>query len=67
MRSLAIAAITGLVSATMMTELEFEFIRYIATFNKTYATKEEYNFRLTQFAIKYQEMGIHAKDTTATY
>ena len=53
MRSLAIAALAGFASATMMTELEFKFINYIATFNKNYATKEEYNFRLTQFAMRY--------------
>ena len=53
MRFRAIAVLAFSASATMVTELEFEFIKYIATFNKNYATKEEYNFRLTQFAMRY--------------
>jgi len=50
MRSFAIAALAGLAAATPMTDMEFKFINYVATHAKSYGTKEEYSFRLEQFA-----------------
>jgi C1A family cysteine protease len=50
MRSFATAALAGLVAATPMTDMEFKFINYVAKFGKSYATQEEYAFRLEQFA-----------------
>jgi len=50
MRSFATAALAGLVAATPMTDMEFKFINYVAKFGKSYATTEEYAFRLEQFA-----------------
>ena len=50
MRSFAIAALAGLVAATPMTDMEYKFINYVATHAKSYGTKEEYAFRLEQFA-----------------
>lgn len=52
MKTFAAAAIAGLVAATPMTDMEFKFINYVAKFNKSYGTKEEYNFRMEQFAKK---------------
>jgi hypothetical protein len=67
MRFPTIAVFAGFASAAIVTELELEFINYIATFNKAYATKEEYHLRFTQFATRWEEMALHAKDPTATY
>ena len=33
-----------------MTDMEYKFINYVATHAKSYGTKEEYAFRLEQFA-----------------
>ena len=52
MRTFAAALVAGLVAATPMTDMEFKFINYVAKFNKSYGTKEEYAFRMEQFAAK---------------
>lgn len=36
--------------ATPITDVEREFINYVATYRRSYATKEEYNQRLEIFA-----------------
>lgn len=51
MRTFAAAAIAGLAAATPMTDMEYKFINYIAKFGKSYATREEYAFRLDQFSV----------------
>jgi C1A family cysteine protease len=35
-----------------MVEMDYKFINYVAQFGKSYATKEEYAMRLSQFALK---------------
>jgi len=50
MRTFAAAAIAGLAAATPMTAMEYKFIDFIAKFGKSYATREEYEFRMAQFA-----------------
>jgi C1A family cysteine protease len=50
MQTFAVAALAGLVAATPMTDSEYRFINYVAKFSKSYGTKEEYAFRLEQFA-----------------
>jgi hypothetical protein len=46
MRTFAIAALAAISSATVMTELDYKFINYVATFGKSYGTVEEYRFRM---------------------
>jgi hypothetical protein len=51
MRSFAVAALASLTAAyTPISEMELKFINYVAKFGKSYATKEEYNFRMELFA-----------------
>jgi C1A family cysteine protease len=50
MRTFAAAAFAGLVAATPMSEVEYKFISYIAKYGKMYETREEYAYRLQQFA-----------------
>jgi hypothetical protein len=42
--------------ATPFTEAERAFIDFIATHGRTYATKEEYEFRLGVFAQAFEEV-----------
>jgi len=46
MRTFAVAALASLAAATPMSEVEYKFINYVATFGKSYGTKEEYAFRM---------------------
>jgi C1A family cysteine protease len=48
--AVALAAIAAFGAATPMGEFEHEFIRFLATHNRRYATKEEYNMRLAEFS-----------------
>jgi len=67
MKTFVLAAIAAIATATPMTEVEYRFINYVAKFGKSYGTKEEYAFRLKQFAIKDAEMEIiNAEETTFT-
>jgi C1A family cysteine protease len=49
MKSFAIVTMAAVAAATTLPEGEFEFMRYVAEHNKSYATVEEYQHRLTQF------------------
>jgi len=49
MKSFAFAAIAGLTQATVMSELEFEFMNFIVAHNKNYNTLEEFTARFTNF------------------
>jgi hypothetical protein len=50
MKTFVAVALMGAVSfATRMDAEDFEFIRWVAKFGKSYGTKEEYAFRLQQF------------------
>ena len=50
MKSIIAYAILGFAAATPMGEFEHEFIKFIAEHNRSYATKEEYEFRLNEFS-----------------
>jgi len=53
----AIAALIGSAAAYQtMTSSEYEFMNYIASHGKSYGTKEEYEFRLGQFAKNLKEV-----------
>ena len=56
MRTFAAATLATLAVASPMTDMEYKFINYVAKFGKSYGTKEEYTFRMGQFAIKDAEM-----------
>lgn len=48
---IALAAIGGyfLTSTTKMSNVEEQFINFVQDYRKSYFSKEDYNFRLTQF------------------
>jgi hypothetical protein len=50
MRNFIVAAISSLAIAAPMSEMEYKFINYVANQGKSYGTKEEYAFRMEQFA-----------------
>lgn len=52
MLSFQLAALAGFVAAAPMTDMDFKFINYVAKFNKSYATSEEYAARQEIFAAK---------------
>jgi len=62
MKAFALAAIAG--AAVAHTELEFEFMQYVAKFGKTYANIEEFEARLATFAEKHAFIQEH--DAAAT-
>ena len=43
------ATMAASASATLMSSSEFDFMKWIAKYNRSYATIEEYNFRLARF------------------
>lgn len=49
MRSFFISTLTGFAAATLMEQSDFEFIKFVAQFNKQYNTAEEYAFRAINF------------------
>jgi hypothetical protein len=58
MKTFASAALAALVAAAPMTEMEYKFINYVAKFGKSYATTEEYAFRMNIFAEKDAELNV---------
>jgi cathepsin L len=65
----AVIALAAVATATPMGEFEHEFIKFVATHNRRYATKEEYNARLNAFSVNHnfvQEFNKKgSKQTTA--
>jgi hypothetical protein len=49
MKSFAIAAFAAVACATELPAAEFEFMKFVAKWNKSYATVEEFKFRLEQY------------------
>ena len=45
--------------STPMTEVELEFINFISHHRRSYGTKEEYEYRLQQFAATYNDIINH--------
>lgn len=67
MKSFLALAFAGVSSATLMDMAEYDFMRYITKYNKRYATKEEFNFRLDIFKKAHAEIEEHnAKKGTST-
>jgi cathepsin L len=46
----AVATLGAITSATMMQQADYDFMRYVSTFNKMYATVEEFTLRQENFA-----------------
>ena len=61
MKSFAALAFTGVVSAT---KIQTTFMEYIVKYGKSYATVEEYNFRLEVFALKDYQINHHNANST---
>lgn len=57
MKAFVAAALAA--SATALSNVEFEFIKYIAEHGKQYRTTDEYELRLTQFTRNYNAVGQH--------
>ena len=61
---IAAAALIGAVSA--LTEVEFEFLQYVAKYGKTYASMAEYEQRLANFTEKHEFIQNHDPNSTYT-
>ena len=67
MKSFVALALAGVSSATLMEMADYEFMKYITVYNKRYATKEEFDFRLDLFKQAQKEIEEHnAKNGTST-
>jgi C1A family cysteine protease len=64
MKAFFAAALTA--SATALNSVEFEFIKYIAEYNKSYADLAEYNLRFQQFE-RSLELVIQHNATSSSY
>ena len=64
MRTFAAVALLGFAAATPMTATEYKFIQYVAKYGKTYATVEEYKYRMALFAER--EVAIQKFNTNST-
>jgi C1A family cysteine protease len=64
----AAAVLIGAAQATqLLTAEDHEFIRFVAKYNKSYGTKEEFEFRAQQFKTKLAEINrINAQNGTST-
>jgi uncharacterized protein YxeA len=49
----AVIALATVATATPMGDFEHEFIKFVATHNRRYLTKEEYNARLNAFSVNH--------------
>ena len=49
MKTFALAALAGVSSATVMTKMDYEFMKYVSKFAKFYDTVEEFEARKTNF------------------
>ena len=49
MKTFALAALAGVSSATVMTQMDYEFMKYVSKFAKFYDTVEEFEARKTNF------------------
>jgi hypothetical protein len=45
MKTFVAAAIASVVASHAMNEMDYKFMEYVAKFGKSYATREEYEFR----------------------
>jgi cathepsin F len=72
---IAAAALLGLVSSHelflnnsgLMTHEDYEFIKYVANYGKSYGTKAEFEFRAAEFKRKLAQINAHnAENGTST-
>ncbi|MBM4179889.1 MAG: hypothetical protein FJ211_11275 [Ignavibacteria bacterium] len=66
MRSLIATAVAAVASATFMSEIEFDFIQYIAKYGKNYSSMTEFNERLANFKFMDDEIKRHNSEQTST-
>ena len=52
MKTFALAALAGISSATSMTKMNYEFVKYISKFEKMYDTVEEFEARRINFRLQ---------------
>lgn len=76
MRSFIAASVAAIASATLMDNLEFEFIQFVAKYNKQYVTYNEYRSRFVNFKITNAEIvklnsenssSVHAHNHTSDW
>jgi hypothetical protein len=76
MRSFIAASVAAIASAALMDNLEFEFIQFVAKYNKQYVTYEEYLSRFVKFKIANAEIvklnsenssSVHAHNYTSDW
>ena len=54
MKSFALATLAAVSQATLMTEMDYSFMKFITKFSKFYETVEEFNLRKDQFVASVQ-------------
>jgi hypothetical protein len=57
---------TQLFLTEQLTEADYEFIRFVAKYGKSYGTKSEFEFRSAQFKKTLAEINAHPSDSTST-
>ena len=69
MKSFAIACLLGATSAfTTMQNGDYEFMRFVAKYGKTYGTKEEFEFRAAIFKTHLAEVeALNSQNSTSTH
>lgn len=68
MRTFAAAVLTGLASAKVLSQVDYDFARYIAEFGKSYESLEEFNLRAEIFAQTDKEIKHHnINETTSSH
>ena len=69
MKTFAVACLLGATSAfSAMQSADYEFIRYVAKYGKTYGTKEEFEFRAALFKTNLAEVeALNSMNSTSTH
>jgi len=66
MRSLFSTAVLSVASATIMDEVEFSFIQFIAKYGRNYSSRTEFNERLANFKFINDEIIRHNSESSTT-
>ena len=53
MKTFALAALAGISSATIMTKMDYEFMKFVSKFEKMYDTVEEFEARKINFRLQW--------------
>ena len=56
MKTFALAALAGVSSATIMTKMDYDFMKYVSKFEKMYETVEEFEARKVNFLARMVEI-----------